>query len=600
MKSTRSYRRAVAYLLAAHCFFNSTAIFAADKVKTSRFAFLIAETSFDPAKVSDLYSNTINEAIFDPPLTYDFLARPAKLIPNTAVAMPEVTENGKTYTFKFKPGIYFADDPVFKGAKRELTSYDYAYSLKRFYDPALSSPWLWYVEGKIVGGDEAMAAAKKSGKFDYDAPVAGIETPDKYTLRLRLKETDYNFIYIFGTVQTAAVAREVIEANAADPGAHPVGTGPFRLIEWKRSHKMVLEANPGYRTHIYDAEPGDNPETQEIYRQMKGKKLPQIQRVEISVIEESQPRWLAFVNGETDYANAPNEFAGFAFPGGKLAPNLARLGMRGQRFVEPDLVYTYFNMEHPVVGGYTPEKVALRRAIWLGYNFNEDISVIRNGGAVKAESPIPPGVAGYDPAFRNAFSEYNPTKANALLDMYGYLDRDGDGYRENPDGSKLVIEKSSEPDSTSKQFDELWRKNMDAIGLKMVWNKAKWPDLNKESRLGKLAMWQLAWGADYPDAENFYQNLYGGNIGQSNRAKFKLPAFDNLYEQARQLPPSPERNKLYVEMARLVSAYAPWIPQVHRLRSDVVQPWVIGYMKHPILNAPWLFMDVDESKRPQH
>ncbi len=574
--------------------------FAVDKVKTSRFAFLIAETSFDPAKVSDLYSNIINEAIFDAPLTYDFLARPAKLIPNTTIAMPEVTDNGKTYTFRFKPGIYFAEDPAFKGARRELTSYDYAYSLKRFYDPQLSSPWLWYVEGKIIGGDEAMAAAKKAGKFDYDTAIAGIETPDKYTLRIRLKDTDYNFVYIFGTVQTGAVAREVIEANATDPGAHPVGTGPFRLIEWKRSHKMVLEANPGYRVHIYDAEPGENPETQEIYRQMKGKKLPQIQRVEVSVIEESQPRWLAFVNGETDYANAPNEFAGYAFPGGQLAPNLSRLGMRGQRFVEPDLVYTYFNMEHPVVGGYTPDKVALRRAMWLGYNINEDINVIRNGGAVKAESPIPPGVAGYDASFRNAYSEYNPAKANALLDMFGYTDRDGDGYRENPDGSKLLIEQASSPDTTSKQFDELWRKNMDAIGLKMVWYKAKWPDLNKLSRLGKLAMWQLAWGADYPDAENFYQNLYGGNIGQSNRAKFKLPAFDKLYEQARQMPPSPERNKLYGEMARLVSAYAPWIPNVHRLRSDVVQPWVIGYMKHPILNAPWLFMDVDESKRPQH
>jgi len=535
---------------------------AADKVKTIRYAFLIAETTFDPAKASDLYSNIINEAIFDAPLTYDFLARPAKLIPNTTVAMPEVTDSGKTYTLRFKPGIYFADDPAFKGVKRELTSYDYAYALKRFYDPQLSSPWLWYVEGKIIGGDEALATAKRTGKFNYDASIAGIETPDRTTLRIRLKQTDYNFIYIFGTVQTAAVAREVIEANATDPGAHPVGTGPFRLIEWKRS--------------------------------------PQIQRVEVSVIEESQPRWLAFLNGETDYANAPNEFAGFAFPGGNLAPNLAKLGMRGQRFVEPDLVYTYFNMKDPVVGGYTPEKVALRRAMWLGYNLNEDINVIRNGGAVKAESPIPPGVAGYDAAFRNPYGEYSPAKANALLDMYGYLDRDGDGYRENPDGSKLVIEKSSEPDNTTKQYDELWRKNMDAIGLKLVWNKAKWPDLNKQSQLGKLAMWQLAWGADYPDAENFYQNLYGGNIGQSNRSKFKLPAFDKLYEQARQMPPSPKRNLLYGEMTRLVSAYAPWIPNVHRLRSDVVQPWVVGYMKHPILNAPWLFMDVDEGKRPKH
>ncbi|MEQ1518514.1 MAG: ABC transporter substrate-binding protein [Usitatibacteraceae bacterium] len=572
--------------------------FAADKVKTVRFSLLIAETTFDPAKASDLYSNMINEAIFEAPLTYDFLARPAKLIPNTTVAMPEVTDAGKTYTFKFKPGIYFADDPAFKGQKRELAAADYAYAIKRLYDPKLSSPWLWYIEGKIVGGDEALAAAKKAGKLDYDAPIAGIETPDKYTLRIRLKETDYNFLYIFGTVQTGAVAREVIEANAADPGAHPIGTGPFRLAEWKRSHNIVLEANPSFRTLLYDADPGADPEMQEIYKQMKGKKLPQIQRVDISVIEESQPRWLAFINGETDYANAPNEFAGFAFPGGKLAPNLAKLGMRGQRFVEPDVVYTYFNMEHPVVGGYAPERVALRRAMSMGSNVMEEINVIRNGGAIKAESPIPPGVAGYDPAFRNPFGEYSPAKANALLDMYGYIDRDGDGYRENPDGSQLVVEQSSDPSANTKQYDELWRKNMDAIGIKLVWNKAKWPDLNKQSLLGKLVMWQQAWSADYPDAENFYQNLYGPNAGESNRAKFKLPAFDKLYEQARLLPPSPERSKLYAEMARLVSVYTPWIPNVHRLRSDVLQPWIIGYKKHPILTAPWLYLDIDESKRP--
>lgn len=130
--------------------------------KTIRTAFLVAETTFDPVTVSDLYSNTINEAIFDPLLTYDFLARPVKLVPNTAAALPEITEEGKIYTFKIKPGIYFADDAAFGGTKRELTAHDYAYTLKRLFDPKNRSPWLWYVEGKIIGGDEAAAAAKKA------------------------------------------------------------------------------------------------------------------------------------------------------------------------------------------------------------------------------------------------------------------------------------------------------------------------------------------------------------------------------------------------------------------------------------------------------
>ncbi len=571
---------------------------AAAPVNTVRHAFLSAETTFDPVTVSDLYSNTINEAIFDSLLTYDFLARPVKLVPNTAVAMPEVTEQGKVYTFKIKPGIYFSDDAAFSGKKRELTSQDYAYTLRRLFDPKNRSPWLWYVDGKVIGGNEAGAAATKSGKFDYDQPIAGIETPDKYTLRLRLKETDYNFIYIFATVQTAAMAREVVEKYLPDAGAHPVGTGPFRIAEWKRSHRIVLEANPNFREVFYDADPGDDPLMKAIHTRLKGKRLPLVQRVEVTIVEESQPRWLAFLNGETDYMNTPTEFAGIAFPGGKLAPNLAKLGITGQRMVEQDLVYTFFNLDHPVVGGYTPEKIALRRAIALAYNYHEDINIIRNGGAIKAESPVPPDVQGYDPAFKSPQMTYDPARARALLDMYGYTDRDGDGYRENPDGKPLSVELSSQPDTTSKQFDELWKKNLDAVGIRSTFNVGKWPDINKQAKAGKVQMWQLAWSADYPDAENFFQNLYGPNTEAGvNYAHFKNAQFDANYERARKMPSSPERTAIYNEMSKLVAVYTPWMPQTHRLRSELSQPWLVGYVRHPIMNAPWLYVDIDESKR---
>ncbi len=565
-------------------------------VKPIRFSFLIAETEFDPARASDLYSNTINDAIFEPLLTYDYLARPVKLKPGIAAGMPEITEDGKLYTFKIRPGVFFADDAAFGGKKREVTSADFAYTLKRLFDPAIRSPWLWYVEGKIVGGDEAMARAKKTGKFDYDAAIAGLETPDKYTLRIRVKETDYNFLYIFATCQTGAIAREVVEKYGADIGAHPVGTGPFKLAEWKRSHKIVLAANPNFRELYFDAEPApDDARGQEILKLMKGRKLPQVQRVEVTIIEESQPRWLAFLGGETDYANVPSDFVGFSFPGGKLAPFLAKQGIAGEQFVETDLVYNYFNLDDPTVGGYTPEKIALRRAMAMGYNVNEDINVIRTGGAIRAQSPVPPGVAGYEADFKLA-DGYNPGRAKALLDTFGYVDRDGDGYREMPDGKPLVVEIANQPDQLSSQFGELWKKNMDAIGVKLTFRIAKWPDLNKAAKAGKLAMWQLAWSADYPDAENFLQNLYGKNE-ELNYAHFKNAKFDALYEQARKLPPSPERNKLYGEMKRIIAVYVPWFPQTHRLRNEVWQPWLIGYRKHPILTQAWMYLDIDESKR---
>src|SRR5690348_16683462 len=164
--------RAFALLCVALACAGSPAL-AADPAKVVRQVFPAAETGFDPAGVQDLYSATVEQSIFETLLTYDYLARPAKLVPLTAQALPEVTDNGKTYTLHVRKGIYFQDDPAFKGRKRELSAADYAYSLKRLIDPKIHSPWAWLVEGKIVGLDELAEAAKKGGKFDYDVPLAG-------------------------------------------------------------------------------------------------------------------------------------------------------------------------------------------------------------------------------------------------------------------------------------------------------------------------------------------------------------------------------------------------------------------------------------------
>src|SRR5262252_4554185 len=113
----------------------SCPVVALENPKVLRVTFQAAETGFDPVKVSDYYSGSVIEAIFDPLLTYDYLARPAKLVPNTIEELPTVSADGRTYTFRIRRGVYFADDPAFKGAKRELTAQDYAYSFKRFFDP---------------------------------------------------------------------------------------------------------------------------------------------------------------------------------------------------------------------------------------------------------------------------------------------------------------------------------------------------------------------------------------------------------------------------------------------------------------------------------
>lgn len=588
-------------LLAAFVVGGSDAGHAADDTPPNatgvlRYAFPVAETGFDPAQISDLYSNNVISNVFDPPLNYDFLARPAKVRPNTLEAMPEISADGLTWTMRVKPGIRFTDDPAFGGKVRELVAADYVYSIKRLFDPRWKSPNLYTVEGFIVGMDAARAKALSTGKMDYDSDVEGLRVIDRYTWQVKLTKRKYNFIYLLTDCQVAcAVAREVIEANPEKTMEHPVGTGPYRLEQWRRSSKIVLVASPTYRDVHYEASPpADDAVAQAIYARFKGRKLPMTPRIEISVIEETQPRWLAFLNGEHDMIERlPEDFANIAVPNGKLAPNLVKRHITMDRNLGVEVTFTYFAMDNPVIGGYTPEKVALRRAITLGYDTDAEIRVVRKNQAIAAQTAVAPGVAGYDPAFRSVGSEYDPAKARALLDTYGYIDRDGDGYRETPDGKPLTYERSSQPTLVYKQMDELWKKSMDAIGIRFVVRKGQFPELLKQSKAGQLMSWGLAWSSSIPDAEAFEEVFYGPNAGQSNHSRFNLPEFNRLFDQSQQLPDGPERNALYLGMNKLVLAYAPWKLGAHRIYTDLMQPWVAGYHRHPVMRGWWQYVEVD-------
>jgi len=569
---------------------------AADPNKVLRFAFQNAEATFDPAIPQDLYSLMVLDQIVDPMLGYDHLARPAKLVPNTLESMPEVSSDGMTYTFRIRKGIYFTPDPAFKGKRRELVAADYAYSFLRFFDPKLKSPNLYLIEDRIVGLDDAHQRALKSGKpFDYDATYPGLQVVDRYTLRIQLKRPDFTLLNNLAQTYFGALAREVVEQYGDDIGSHPVGTGPYVLKHWTRAHKIVLEANPEFRELILvpPDPPSDDPLDAEILRDIGGKRLPLIGRIEINIVEENQPRWLSFLNGEHDVLQwVPNEFVNTVAPQGELAPYLAKRGVRMHREHAPRTAYTYFNFEDPTVGGYEPQQVALRRAITLAYDRPEEIQILRKGQAILAQGPIPPGVEGYDPSFRSPTVEYSPAKARALLDMFGYVDRDGDGYRERPDGSRLDLELASRTDQESRQYDEHWRRCMEAVGLRIRFKKGRFADFIKESNAGQLQMWNLSWTAGSPDADFWMGLFYGPNAAKSNDSRMKLPAYDRMYERTRTMPDSPERTRLYQEMTKLLLVYSPWVFHAHHISTHLTQPWVKGFKKHPFKSVNWRYLDI--------
>jgi ABC-type transport system substrate-binding protein len=568
--------------------------------KVLRYAFSVAETGFDPAQVNDLYSRIVTSHVFEAPYKYDYLARPCTVQPNTAVALPEVSDDFRTWTIRLRPGIFFDDDPAFKGQRRELVAQDYVYTWKRFFDPVNKSPsYSSFNEEGVIGVDELRQEAIRGNRpFDYDRPVQGIHAPDRYTLQFRLTKPRPRFLYsladngLFG-----AMAREVAEFYGEKIPDHPVGTGPFRLAAWRRSSHIALERNPAYRELFYDAEPNaDDAEGQALLKRFKGRRLPMVDRVEIAIIEESQPRWLSFLNREFDLIQpVPLEFANQALAGDELAPHLRRHGVRMQRIVNADVTLFYFNMDDPVVGGYAPHKVALRRAISLAYDVQREIRQVRRGQAIPAQSMVVPGSTGYDPAYKSANSDYSPARAKALLDIYGYVDRNGDGWRELPDGSPLVLQYATTPDGISRQFDEVWKKCMDEVGLRLEFRTAKWPQQLKAARAGQLMIWQLGYSSASPEVQESLQTLYGPAAGGQNLSRFRFARFDQIYERMQVLPDGPERLALLHEAMNIVTAYAPQKYNVHRIVTDLSQPRLIGYRRPVYSREFWHYVDIDDS-----
>ena len=580
-----------------------TAAQAQDKVL--RYAFKVAETGFDPAQISDTYSKAVVAGILDAPLEYDFGARPFKLRPNTLAAMPEISADFKTITMRVRPGIYFADDPAFQGRKRELTAADYVYSVKRHYDPRWNSANLYLLENpRILGLSELrreLMAAKKP--FDYDREVEGLKVLDRYTFQLKLGVPDPRFVYQFADAGfLGAVAREVVEFYGEKIMEHPVGTNAYRLAEWRRNSRIVLEKNPNYRDVRYaETAPPDAPDKLKAeVAALQGRRLPMVERVVIDIVEENQPRWLSFLRGEADVIEeVPIDFAGVAMPGNKLAPNLAKQGLTMTRYPRADVSFSYYNMEDPVVGGYTPARIALRRAINLAVDLDKEVRLVRRGQAVKSQGPIPPVAFGHDPAFKSEMSEFNLAKARALLDMYGYKDRDGDGWREQPDGQPLLIEYATLADGERRQLAELWQKNMAALGVRFKFKIGKFPEQLKAANAGKLQMWQAGWVATTPDGDTFAAMGSSASKGKANKPRFDLPAFEAVYEKQKALPDGPERAALLAEAQRILVAYAPYKFHVHKVWTDMAQPWVRGYSRNIFVRDFWKYMDVDTAALPK-
>jgi oligopeptide transport system substrate-binding protein len=569
----------------------SCAAAAADPAKVLSLATNDIDT-LDPQQWQDRFTQEIGSSIFEGLFEWDYLARPPGIVPNTAVAAPEISADGLTWTIRIKPGIHFTDDPAFRGQPRELVAEDYVYSIKRTLDPNLRGGGEPIVTDLIVGMRAVVDAARKPGaKLDYDTPVEGLRSLDRYTLQIRLNEPNFPEMTI-QLVDDRAVAREVVDAANGDIQARPVGTGAYRLKEWKRGSRIVLEANPGYRAIAFPD--SSEPAHAALVRDMKGKRLPQVGIIEFNVIEEMQTRLLEFEKGKLDFVELKGDGAQHMLKNGELDPVLAARGIRRQVYPYGTR-NAYFNMEDPVVGGMAKEHVALRRAIALGFDAGTLSNVVYAGQARPANQILPPGVFGFDPA-RPSKPRYDPAAANGLLDRFGYGKRDKDGFRVAPDGKPLIVTMTTFTGTMWRELQTLWKKNMDAIGVRMEFRSVPPQDLFKEAAQGRFQM--NVHGRFTTPVGLTFITLYSKMPPDTNDTRFRSEAFDRALAQYMRSPAEPERLAAARTMNDIIDNFVPQIPMVVELENAFVQPWVIGYYRSPFATY-FKYIDIDLAKKRQ-
>jgi ABC-type transport system substrate-binding protein len=584
-------RRLLPILLVAAC--TAMTALAADPAKVLRVS-MPDITSLDPQQGTDLMSTRIASHIFEGLYQFDYLATPAKVVPNTAEALPAVTDGGRTWTIRLKRGIHFTDAPAFKGKPRELVAEDYVYALKRRLDPNLRGGGDPELTDLIVGARAFVDPARKpGGKVDYDAPIAGLRAVDRHTLELRLAKPNYTLLERLAVLDTYAVAREVVEAAGDAIMQTPVGTGPYRLVEWKRASRIVLEANPRYRPIAFPA--SDDPAHRDLVARMKGRKLPALGRIEVSIIEEPTPELLSFNLGSLDLLAVGGDTARRVLDGERLRPEYAARGIVHHRSAAPYLTFTYFNIDDPVVGGMSNGQVALRRAIAMGFDNGEMIRVLFAGNALPANQLLPPGVSGHDRSLPPT-SIHDPAAARALLDRFGFRDRDGDGIRERPDGAPLTVVRGTLPESWYREVDLLWKKNMEAIGIRMQVQQQTFAELLNLSLAGKLPMFNLGYRALAPSGYEILQTLWGKAPHDTNRSRFRLTEYDAAYEKFLATPDGPERVALARRMSEFAAAYTPMTLHTFGIANVIVQPWLEGYAISAF-GASWKYLDVDLARR---
>ncbi|MBN1902149.1 hypothetical protein JW926_12565 [Candidatus Sumerlaeota bacterium] len=547
---------------------------------------------FDPSQANDLYSHTALSQIYEPLYQYAYLERPFRVEPLLAQAMPQISGDKLAFTIPIKKGVRFQDDPCFQktdGKGRELTAQDFIFSFKRIADKRVNSNGWWVFRERIAGLDEFREKSENAkGVALYDEPVEGLSAPDDHTLVIRLKKPYPQLLYILTMSYTCAVPREAVEFYGEEFLNHPVGTGPFQLESWIRDSRIVYARNAGFRSETYPVKGTKEDEDMGLLADA-GKSIPFIDSLTLHIMKEPSTMWLQFLAGNLDRSGIPKDNYDSAIDADKnLKEELAKKGIVLWKTPMIDLTYQSFNMEDPILG----KSLSLRQALSLSLNVDQMIVNLYNNRAIRAKGPIPPSLEGYDPNLDNPYAHYDMDEAKKkMIEAKKEL-----GLA--PDDAIELTYDSQSNDTIARQFDEFVVDCFSQLGVKIKYNVNTWPQFLDRIKNKKGQLYGAAWGADYPDAENFLQLLYGPNESPGdNNANYKNTEFDKLYEQASLMESSPERTAIYKKMLEIVIKDCPWIFCTHRLGFYLQHAWLKNYKPHDLAQNTFKYYRIDPNQK---
>lgn len=605
-----------------------------DDLKVLYTTFAEAPRSLDPAIAYDVGAHAITGAVYDTLLEYHYLKRPYTLIPGLAAGLPEARPGdvaGTTvYRFELRPGVVYQDDPSFEiGGSGRLTrpvvAADVAFQLARLADPAVNSPVIEpfsHVSGFREFGERLVAAREADPAFaarpvreQYAAigGIPGVRAESEHVLEVEVSSDYPQILYWFAMQFTTPVPWEAVEYYDGEQGRarfadHPVGTGPYVLSHYDKQARMVLDANPNWygvrhpewqapgATYPSEGEPEDAIAGR-LDPSVVGRPLPFIERIVFLREQEAIPYFNKFLQGYYDAAGVIKESFDQVISEGRLSPAMAEMDIALEKGVEPTIFYLGFNLEDATIGLPAGDRGRrIRQAMSLVIDTDEYTRIFSNGRGVPAQSPLPPGIFGYDEDYENPYRQVDLGRAQQLMAEAGHP-----GGVDPATGKPLAL--TFDTYDTSAQgllqyrfFTDAWRK----LGIDVRVEATNYNQFQEKVRNGDYQLFMWGWVADYPDPENFLFLLWSEmarSKGGPNTANFSNPRFDELYLSMKSRENGPERLAEIHEMRAILETERPWIELVHREDYSLYHGWLEHVKPFGMSFSTTKYLDLDPALR---